>query len=64
MDQEDQFKFKFSCWVPADLYLEFSRRAREKNMKQQHRTQGAITNAVIEAMEEWIENQKNTDIGG
>jgi len=45
---------KFSCYVPADLYLEFTKKAREKSLNEKKRTRGAITNAVIKAMELWL----------
>lgn len=53
-----QNKFKFSCYVPADLYLEFSRKAREKSMNKDMRTKGAITEAITEAMLVWLDREK------
>jgi len=51
-------RFKFSAYVPVKLYLEFSRKAREKQMNEMGTTRGAITKGVIEAMEIYIRGER------
>jgi len=50
---------KFSCYVPVNLYLEFTKKAREKSLNEMKRTRGAITNAVIEAMKLWLKEEED-----
>lgn len=52
-------KIKFSCDVPANLYLKFTLKAREKQFNKKKSTRGAITKAIIEAMEIWLKQDNN-----
>jgi hypothetical protein len=51
---KDTRQVKFSAYVPEDLYLQFTAKAREVSVKRNGRTKGAITIAIIEAMEQWL----------
>jgi len=42
--------FKFSAYVPVELYLEFTRKAREKQMNERGTTRGAITRGIVDAI--------------
>jgi len=52
-------KFKFSAYVPTEVYLEFTRRAREKYLHEKGSTRGAITKGIVEAMELWIKKEED-----
>lgn len=50
--------FKIQAIVPLDLYLEFSHKAREKLLRKSGKSRGAITEAIIESMKLYLEEDK------
>jgi len=53
---------KMSAYVPADLYLEFTRIARTKKLHSEHKTRGAMKDAIVESMKWYInENYRYID---
>jgi len=48
---------KFSAYIPNELYLQFTQKAREKSFKENGETRGCIKNAVIDAIKLWVNQE-------
>jgi len=51
--------YKFSALLPRPLALEFTAKAREKMFKEKGELKGAISRAVREAIQLWLEMERD-----